>query len=105
MLIALLPATLWAQRVHTGAYVARQGESEITREQYRFDGSVLSAQVEVAGRGLFLETETMFDSAGSTSGYHLHVRAGLGGLVLQELEASVGDSVHWTLTAGERSSS
>jgi pimeloyl-ACP methyl ester carboxylesterase len=46
----------------------------------------------------------MFDSAGSTLRYHLHVRAGLGGPVLQELDASVADSVRWTLTAGARSS-
>jgi pimeloyl-ACP methyl ester carboxylesterase len=105
MLMGLLPAALGAQQVQTGAYVARQGETEITREKFRFDGRVLSAQVEVAGRGLFLETETTFDSAGSTSSYHLQVRGGLGGPVLQELEASVADSVRWTLTASGRSSS
>jgi pimeloyl-ACP methyl ester carboxylesterase len=105
MLIGLLPAALGAQQVQTGAYVARQGETEVSRELFRFDGRALSAQVEVPGRGLFLETETMFDSAGSTSHYHLHVRPGLGGPILQDMDASVGDSLRWTLTAGARSSS
>ena len=100
--MGLLPAALGAQQVQTGAYVARQGETEVTRETFRFDGRVLSAQVEVVGRGLFLETETVYDSSGGTARYHLYVRPGLGGPALQELQATVGDSLRWTLTAGGR---
>ncbi len=100
MLIGLLPAVLGAQQVRAGAYIARQGETEVSREKFRFDGRVLSAQVEVAGRGLFLETETAYDPTGATTRYQVHVRSGLGGPLLQELEATLGDSLRWTLLAG-----
>ncbi len=105
LLLCWTPAVLGAQQVQTGAYVTRRGDLEVTRERYRFDGKTLSADVELVGRGLFLETETDFDSAGSASRYHVRLRTGLGGPVIQELGATVTDSVRWTLTAGGRSQS
>ncbi len=98
------PALLGAQ-TQTGAYVTRRGDLEITRERYRFDGKTLAAEVELVGRGLFLETETDVDSAGSASRYHVRLRTGLGGPVVQELGATVADSIRWTRTAGGRSQS
>ena len=102
-MIGLSPAALGAQQVQAGAYVARQGETELTREKFRYDGRTLAAQVEVLGRSMFLETETAFDAAGSAAHYHLHLRAGLGAPVLQELDVTLGDSLRWTLQAGGRS--
>jgi pimeloyl-ACP methyl ester carboxylesterase len=93
------------QQVESGAYVALRGESEVTRERFRFDGRLLVADVEIVGRGLFLETRTDLDSTGSTRSYHLRVRAGMGGTVLQELTAEVHDSVRWTVSAGGRTQS
>jgi pimeloyl-ACP methyl ester carboxylesterase len=100
-----VPAALGAQQVQSGAYVARRGDLEITRERYRFDGRRLDADVEVVGRGLLLETETEYDAAGASTGYRLRVRTALGAPVLQELSATVADSVSWTLTVSGRSQS
>ncbi len=102
-LLCWTPAVLGAQQVQTGAYVTRRGDLEITRERYRFDGKTLASDVELVGRGLFLETETDFDSAGSASRYHVRLRTGPGGPVVQDLGATVADSIRWTLAAGGRS--
>lgn len=97
-----LPAPTVAQQVELGAYVARRGETEVSRERYRFDGRRLTAEVELVGRGLVLETQTDVDSTGSALRYHVRVRAGLGGTVLQEVAAQLGDSVRWTVSAAGR---
>jgi len=102
MLLAA-PGALAGQQLHVGAYVTRQGEVEVAREGYRFDGKSLVADVHVTSTGLFYQMQTDFDSTGSTSRYHLRVRTSLGGPLLQELEVVLDDSVRWTLAAGGRS--
>jgi len=98
-----MPSPLAGQHVQVGAYVARKGEVEVARERYRFDGKTLVADVELTPLGLFYQTHTEYHSTGSASRYHLRVRTGLGGPLLQELDVVLDDSVRWTLTAGGRS--
>jgi alpha-beta hydrolase superfamily lysophospholipase len=95
---AALPTALTAQ-VRSGAYVARQGDAEVTRETYRFDGHTLKADVDIPSRGLRLETTTEYSARLSPTRYQATVK-GSSGAVLQDLDAVFGDSVKWTMRSG-----
>src|SRR6185503_6016425 len=95
---AALPMTLTAQ-VRSGAYVARQGDAEVTRETYRFDGHTLKADVDLPSRGLRLETTTEYSSRLSPMKYQAVVKGGAGN-ILQDMGAVFDDSVKWTMRAG-----
>jgi len=100
-LIALLgPAAAWAQAPVAGGYEVRRDTALVARERFTLAGRTLRADVEIAGRGLLLETETRYDDAWAPVQYYVRVRAGSGGPVLQELTASFGDSVRWSATSG-----
>jgi hypothetical protein len=95
----VLPVAASAQ-VRSGGYITKRAGVEVTRETYRFDRSTLTAQVEIPPRGLRLDTRTEFSQRLSPSRYHATVRGLSGASTLQEIDATFGDSVHWTLRAG-----
>ena len=96
--LLLAPAVSAAQQPIAGGYEVRQDTAVIARERFTLAGRVLRADVEVSGRGLMLETETRYDDAWTPERYRVRVRAGAGGPVLQELEATFADSVRWSAT-------
>ncbi len=93
--LALIPAALSAQ-VRTGAFITRQAGVEITREIYRFDGTTLTADVDIPPRQMRLETQITFTPRLAPLTYHMVARNSASGTTLQDFEATFADSVHWT---------
>lgn len=85
-----------AAQVRSGGFVASQDGKEISRERYRFDGSTLEAELELAERGIRLSTRTEYTPALSPARYRLSAYGGGGRAPVQELDAAFGDSVRWT---------
>ena len=93
------PSLAQAQ-ARNGAYVARRAGAVITRERYRFDGTALTTEVEILQRGMRLEARTEYAATLAPRRYQVAVRAASSATVLQDLSATFGDSVRWTLRAG-----
>jgi len=98
---------LAGQTVRSGAYTVMQGDTEVSRERYLFDGSALSDTVDLTARGLRLVTEMIVDTSGVPLQYRSDVLNLATGNEIQGLEVSFSDSVvEWTVTgAGATSGS
>lgn len=71
--LLLLGSEVNAQAGQTGAYVVRQGDVEISRERYWFDGSRLVDTVDLAARDLRLATEMVLEASGTLVEYQAEV--------------------------------
>ncbi len=99
LMFLLFHTGLLAQSVESGAYVVKQGDTEVSRERYRFDGSVLTDTVDLSTRGLRLATEMVLDGSGAPVRYRSVVINLATADEMQMLEVSFSDSlVQWTVT-------
>src|SRR5713226_552042 len=96
IMLAMFPAGLRGQGP-AGAFIARQGQLEITRERYRFADGVLTTDIEVPSRGIRLEARTEYGPRLAPLRYRVSVHAAGGSTVIQDLNASFGDSVRWVM--------
>ena len=95
-----------AQSSRSGAYIVRQGEVEVSREHYKFDGSRLIDTVDLAARDLRLATEMVLGPTAAPVRYRAHVLRLSDGARIQQSEVSFRDSVvEWMVGAQERGQS
>lgn len=95
--LVLAPGAPLEAQGPSGAFVARRGRLEVTRERYRFVAGVLSTEVEVPSRGVRLEARTDYSARLAPTRYRVSVRAAAGSAAIQDLDATFGDSVRWTI--------
>jgi len=102
--VVALPPVLGAQTVSNGAYVVRQGASEIVRETYAFDGTVLTTSMLITARQLVIGGRTVYDDALSPTEYVATGRLSSDSVPFQTLSVAFADSAHWEVTgAGAQS--
>jgi pimeloyl-ACP methyl ester carboxylesterase len=103
----MLSTGIAAQTAHSGAYTVKQGDTEVSREHYHFDGSVLTDTLDLTARGLRLVTEMVLSGSGAPVRYLSDVVNLATADEMQGLEVSFSDSVvDWTVTgAGATSGS
>ena len=100
-LVVTLPVVLQAQRVEEGVYVMSQGAVEVTRESYRFDGTMLADTVDFPLRGLRLESVAEFDAEYSPVSYTLDLYRGGGDEPAQVVNVSFADTAAAWSTSSE----
>jgi pimeloyl-ACP methyl ester carboxylesterase len=89
------PATLAAQVASSGAYVVRQGELEIVRERYEFDGSLLASTLAIPSQNLIIDGRTVYDANLSPREYTATARMAGDSVPFQTLSVTFTDSAHW----------
>ncbi|MBI4419228.1 MAG: hypothetical protein HY560_00220, partial [Gemmatimonadetes bacterium] len=93
----LAPAAPLEAQGPSGAFVTRQGKVEVARERYRFANGVLTTDVELPARGIRLGARTEYNPGLAPSRYRVAARGAAGPAVTQELDATLSDSVRWTV--------
>jgi hypothetical protein len=88
----LLCGAVEAQRVELGTYVMTQGATEVTRENYRFDGTMLADTVEFPSRAVRMESIASYDGAFSPVSYALDLFRGTGAEPVQRVNVVFDDT-------------
>ncbi len=81
-----------AQRVEFGTYVMTQGDTEVSREHYRFDGTTLADTVVFPSRGVRMESIASYDGAFSPVSYVLDLFRGIGAEPVQRVNVAFDDT-------------
>ena len=97
MLAVFVSAELQAQRVETGMYVMYQGETEVTREIYDFDGTTLTNTVDFATRGIRMESVARYDAEYTPDSYVLEIFRDSGEVPVQQVSVMFSDTAaNWS---------
>ncbi len=86
-----------AQIVETGMYVTYQGDAEVSREVYSFDGTTLVDTVNIPFRGIRMESVALYDAEHAPVSYTLELFQGGGDEAVQQVDVSFSDTaVVWS---------
>lgn len=81
-----------AQIVETGTYVMYQGDAEVSREIYSFDGTTLADTVNIPSRGIRMESVARYDAELAPVSYSLDLFQGGGDVAVQHVDVSFSDT-------------
>ena len=97
VLAVFFSAELQAQRVETGMYIMYQGENEVTREIYGFDGTTLTDTVDLSTRGIRMESTARYDAEYTPDSYVLEIFSNSGEVPVQQVNVMFSDTAaNWS---------
>ncbi|UCF41167.1 MAG: alpha/beta hydrolase [Gemmatimonadota bacterium] len=100
LLLAAAPTLLAGQVRSSGGYVVRQGDREIARERYEFDGSILTSTLAVPAQSLVIGGRTVYDGNLSPTEYVATATLGADTVPFQTLSVAFADFARWEVTGG-----